>query len=366
MTKILAVFNSVSETTIPVENFILLDKNNFEKKCIVLNNSKEEVKKCLQKKGDFEHIEIFSLNFLKNKSINVSYYKKILFIVNKFKPDIIHVHHTLSSISVLLMKFLFANKKTKIILTMHNDFSYYKFLQKIIFRISLKLADHTIANSNNTLSKVKSFVKANQYSVIYNGVNQDQIINVNRNINEKISIGTVSRLIPQKDHSTLLKAMRLVVDELGASAPCLYIVGDGFLRKKIKNQIKELKIEDNVILTGQLDRKDVYKKLQFFDIFVVSSIFEGFCNAMVEAMMSRCAVIASSVDPLPEVIGGNDNGVIFKVGNYKKLATEILDLCKNDKRRVYYGNNARKYSINNYSMTRCVNEHTLLYRKLIK
>ena len=73
MTKILAVFNSVSETTIPVENFILIDKNNFEKKCIVLNNSKEEVKKCLQKKGDFEHIEIFSLNFLKNKSINVSY-----------------------------------------------------------------------------------------------------------------------------------------------------------------------------------------------------------------------------------------------------------------------------------------------------
>ena len=365
MIKILAVFNSVSETTIPVENFILLDKNNFEKKCIVLNNSKKEVKKCLQKKGDFEHIEIFSLSSLKNKVINISFYKKILFIVNEFKPDVIHVHHTLSSVSILLLKILFRDKKTKIVLTMHNDFSYYKFFQKLSFKFSIKLANHIIANSKNTLEKVKPFIKGNKYTVIYNGVNQDQIINKKRKINREIYIGTVSRLIPQKDHTTLVKAMKLVIDKLGNNAPRMYIVGDGYLRKQIQNQINELKINHKVVLTGEIDRKEVYNKLHTFNIFIVSSIFEGFCNAMVEAMMSGCSVIASNVNPLPEVIGGKNNGIIFKVGDYENLASNILKLCKDSKLRNKYGHNAKNYAINNYSMKRCVDEHSILYKKLI-
>jgi len=365
MIKIIGVFNSVSETTIPVENFILLDNKIFNKKIIVLNNSEIEVIRCLQKKGEFDDIQISSLISIGNKTINPNYYVKVLELVNGFKPDIIHVHHTLSAISVLLLKNFFVNKKTKIVLTMHNDFRYYKILQKASFKFSLKLADHVIANSKNTLLKVRKFIKNDQYSVIYNGVNKDQIICKNRVVNRKICIGTVSRLIPQKDHSTLIKAMKIVVDHLGENAPTLYIVGDGYLRKNIENEVKELQIHDNVILTGEIDRDEVYSRLHSFDIFVVSSIFEGFCNAMVEAMMSGCAIITSDVDPLPEVIGGSNNGIIFSVGDHKNLSLEILRLCKDVNVRTNYANNAKEYSINNYSMNRCVSEHTILYKKLI-
>ena len=79
--------------------------------------------------------------------------------------------------------------------------------------------------------------------------------------------------------------MKLVIDKLGNNAPRMYIVGDGYLRKQIQNQINELKINHKVVLTIEIDEK-VYNKLHTFNIFIVSSIFEGFCNAMVEAMMS--------------------------------------------------------------------------------
>ena len=365
MIKILAVFNGVTETTIPVENFILLNNEIFEKKFIVINNSEEDVKACLQKKGDYNSFRISSLFNYKNKILNHNFYKKLIFLINEFNPDIIHVHHTFSAIVILLLRIFFLKNKTKIVLTMHNDYRFYKFWQKFIFSIAIKLADHIIANSKNTLHRVKHLITKKNYSVIYNGVNEDKITSIKKKNNESIVIGTVGRLVPQKDYDTLLKCIKYVVDHNKNRNLKFYIIGDGFLRNQIANKIQSLNLIDYVIMTGPLERNEVYKRLNLMDIFIVSSKFEGFCNAMVESMIAGCAIISTNANPLPEVIGGPENGVLVDVGDYEKMGAEVIRLCKDSKSRLEYGNRAKQYALTNYSMNKCVTDHTVLYKKLM-
>ena len=105
--------------------------------------------------------------------------------------------------------------------------------------------------------------------------------------------------------------------------------------------------------------------LHEIDIFVVSSKFEGFCNAMVEAMMAGCMIVSTNIQPLPEVLGGKNNGILYKVGDYKTLANKLETLCNSREKIDSYSDKSSTYAKKNYSMRRCVNEHAILYKSII-
>ena len=86
---------------------------------------------------------------------------------------------------------------------------------------------------------------------------------------------------------------------------------------------------------------------------------------MVESMIAGCAIISTNANPLPEVIGGPENGVLVDVGDYEKMGAEVIRLCKDSKSRLEYGNRAKQYALTNYSMNKCVTDHTVLYKKLM-
>ena len=78
MKRILGVFNSISETTIPVENFVILDDKKFYKKIITFNSTFLDAHKCINQKGDFGKIEILSLFHYKIKLLNPLFAKSHL------------------------------------------------------------------------------------------------------------------------------------------------------------------------------------------------------------------------------------------------------------------------------------------------
>ena len=126
---------------------------------------------------------------------------------------------------------------------------------------------------------------------------------------------------------------------------------------------KELNVSDGVLFTGNVPRRRVYSLLARIDVFVVSSRWEGFCNAMVEAMVAGKAVVASRVGPLPEVLG-EDCGLFFDTGNEKELCRALERICITPSLRKELGEKARLRAIGCFGLDRCARHYEKIYENL--
>lgn len=139
-----------------------------------------------------------------------------------------------------------------------------------------------------------------------------------------VIITMVARFSEQKDHETVVRAMAELPENYK-----LVLVGEGNLKPKIQEVAERLNLKKRVFLPGF--RKDVPSILKSSDIAVLSSHWEGFGLAAVEAMGCGVPVIASDVPGLREVVYGA--GYLFEKGNSRELARKIILL--NENRKVY-------------------------------
>ena len=261
---------------------------------------------------------LIELNFKRSYSIKniIRYYK----LIRKINPDIIHLHHGVSALQGVVLAKLAGVKY--IFKTEHNDHKYYKWYQKVLTIPIFMLANRIICNSKSTCLSYYAWEKwiGNNKSVyIYNGVNVRDIKRDNTienkkvfrhefkiSSNEKLFV-SVGRLIQQKNYQRLVKAMITVCGK--GNNIKLVIVGGGEQEKKLKKLIHESKMEQNIFLTGTIQREKVYRFLNAADFFIISSLWEGFCNALVEAMAAGKPFISSDIETLHEV--GGDAAVAF-------------------------------------------------------
>ena len=139
----------------------------------------------------------------------------------------------------------------------------------------------------------------------------------------------------QKDHLTLLKAINVVKKYRDVE---LIIVGKGIFEKKIMNYINQNKLNDIVKLVGFQDNP--FKFIRLCDLFVLSSIFEGHPNVLVEALYLKKFIISSDCPTGPrEILGDGRYGLLFKPGNFRELANLIISfkLNKKNKNKIIQG-----------------------------
>lgn len=139
----------------------------------------------------------------------------------------------------------------------------------------------------------------------------------------------VSRLDSvSKDFSTLLKAMKILKQKNINKK--LYIVGDGPSREEIEKEIKLLKLEKDIKLLGR--KKNPYIWIKNSDFFIHSSKFEGFGLVLVEAGSLGKLVISSDCKVGPsEILEYGKSGILFEVGNEKKLANILEEIILKNK-----------------------------------
>ena len=177
-------------------------------------------------------------------------------------------------------------------------------------------------------------------------------------------IGTVSCLKPQKNIIDLLKAFKLFIDKLSTTESKnikLQIIGDGIQRKIVEEWISKNKLESKIDLLGW--QNDIQKFMNSWDIFAMSSLWEGLPCAIVEARLSKLPVIAYKINGIPEIIQNGKNGFLVKPGNWKLLSQkmEILfkdfDLLKTMK--------IHPDDLNEFKNTTMIKQHSNLYQKLL-
>ena len=132
---------------------------------------------------------------------------------------------------------------------------------------------------------------------------------------------TVGRLAPEKDHVTLIKAFALLPESLNAK---LVILGEGPLRAELEALVTLLHLTDRVFLPGFM--MDPYPWFFRADLFVLSSLWEGFGNVIVEAFECGVPVVSTNCPSGPaEILEDGRFGKLVPVNDPLALAEAIVD-----------------------------------------
>lgn len=239
--------------------------------------------------------------------------------------DIIHTHNTACQLYVPIANCLF-RRREKLVTTEHNTTNrrrsiwWYKPIDRWMYRQYKKV----ICISDETNKHLESYIgMQSQICVINNGVNIKRFLRPVAELSfdkRCFMITMVAAFRDQKDHETLLRAMTYLPEKYS-----LRLVGDGENKNRIEQLCFEMSISNRVDFMG--NRSDVSVILEESDVVVLSSHWEGFGLAAVEAMASGRPLVASDVDGLREVVKGA--GILFPHGDDKALARSIRDLCEN-------------------------------------
>jgi glycosyltransferase involved in cell wall biosynthesis len=188
-----------------------------------------------------------------------------------------------------------------------------QFLSSFLSRLVTEKAKHVIAISYavyNFISSKNEVSDLKKITVVHYGYEPSPSIDrLNTKVelgNESgICIGTISRLTRQKDLPTLFSAfaqfLRLHPDSK------LLMVGGGEEKNSLVSLAEELAIANNIEWVGRTS--EIQKYLSRMDVFVLSSLYEGFGLVLLEAMDAGVPVIASNNSAVPEVLGSDFPGL---------------------------------------------------------
>ena len=152
-------------------------------------------------------------------------------------------------------------------------------------------------------------------------------------------IGTVCALRKEKDLPTLIEAFSKVRHTCPGAM--LAIVGSGPELRAWQEHAKRCGVSDACHFEPATP--DISAWLSAMDIFVLPSRTEAFSNALMEAMASRCCVIASRVGGNPELIHDGETGLLFEAGNATDLAKQLRSVMDQPERLRALAESAERY-----------------------
>jgi len=222
-----------------------------------------------------------------------------------------------------------------------------------LLRLTDRFSDRIVVNSRAVLKHMiedegiapgKLFLSHNGYipETFYplsEATNQPEVLR-----DYDVVIGVIAALRPEKNIGLLLKAVALLENRRFG----VVILGSGPEQEKLKTLCRELNLQDKVHF--EPGRPDVAEWYRALDIFVLTSVSESFPNALLEAMASGCAVVASRVGGIPELVEDGVTGLVFESNQTVQLAEQLGILMDCKEKRQQLGAQAAKTARSRFSM----------------
>ena len=165
----------------------------------------------------------------------------------------------------------------------------------------------------------------------------------------------VGRLGIEKGVHTLIEAWKL----WGKEAPKLEVIGDGPEKVRLQKAANGNGIGDKVFFLGQQRFPEVQKRLSQARLLVLPSLcFEGFPMAIIEAFSLGVPVVASDIGPLPDIVRESESGILFEAGNAVSLCRKMKENWNRSDRLSSMGQGARQEFNKKY--TAAMNHETLM------
>ena len=170
-------------------------------------------------------------------------------------------------------------------------------------------------------------------------------------------VGNVAALVAHKGQRHLIDAAALVVREVPDVR--FVIIGEGELREALEHQIRHLHLERHVFLAGF--RLNPLELTKGFDLFAMSSVSEGMCTALVDAMAASKAAVATAAGGIPEVMVDGETGFVVPPRDHRAMADRLVMLLKNEALRARMGAAALARARERFTVERMVDGTARVY-----
>jgi glycosyltransferase involved in cell wall biosynthesis len=172
----------------------------------------------------------------------------------------------------------------------------------------------------------------------------------------------VGNLRPDKDYPTLLRAFARLAAESPTSWLC--IAGAGPAEEDLRSLAADLGLGERLVFLGR--RSDVADLLRAGDAFVMSSMYEGVPNALMEAFLARLPAVATDVGGVGELLHDGTSGYLVPPGDPSRLADAMARLTAHDApRRRTMGEAGRRAVADACELERVVDRWQALFARLL-
>jgi L-malate glycosyltransferase len=213
-------------------------------------------------------------------------------------------------------------------------------------------------------------ISPDRFTVVYNGLEtrkfnvpdrrKELFAGLNIPEDHKIVI-MVGRLAEQKNYPMLIRVAQKT-KQMGL--PLHFVIaGTGLLLNGLTEMSRQLEVEDRIHFIGV--RNDVPQILAASDIFLFTTNFEGFPNALLEAMAAKLPVVTTNFSGADELIRDGQNGVIVPMDDANAAAEALRTCVKNFRHAKGLGEEAYRSVESAFPMARMVEETEKLYHTLL-
>lgn len=324
------------------DKLILLSKSGYEVDIISARDDKEN--------------NIFNENGIPQKYVNMSReiaplqdIKSIIDMVKLLKKEKYEIVHTHNAKAGLIGRIAAKIAGVPVIIHTSHGLPFFEGQNKIKYTIfknlelfGLKISDYFGSQNEEDLNIMRKYapneklfyegngVDVDKMDEIYKSISNEDIQNVKNELNipeDNIVMLMGARFESVKNHDLLLSSLGLLKKKGINNFTCM-LAGQGELEQQIRNKVKEMDLEENIIFLGY--RKDIYKFIKLADIVALTSLKEGIPRIIMESMYFKKPVVATDVLGTRELVVNNETGFMTNIDDAEVMADNI-ELLINDK-----------------------------------
>lgn len=338
----------------------LFIKNNTDVDLLYSRNDAELFSQLDKKVNKIRIKRFFNIPFIHPRiidSLNILFGYFMYLFKNKNKIIVLSFQNNI--VAILLCKIL----RIKIIVRVASHPNVVNIEKSLVIKFSHRLkniiyryASVVITNSISTTTEIKRLTKA-KTETIYNPTFDNSLLlkakelidddSFNNICNKRII--AVGRLSFEKDFQTLIKAFSIVRNKIDCS---LVFLGEGKEIKDLQNLVKSLNLEKNIFFLGF--KSNPYKYVANCDLLVLSSLYEGLPNVIIESIAVGTPVVSTDCLSGPrEILLDGKGGDLVEVGNTTELSKAIIRNLESteysNSKLIYAQKNLDRFSLDTIS-----------------
>ena len=317
-------------------------------------------------------------------------YNRINSIIKKFKPDIVHTHA--AKAGALGRVAAVRNKVPVIVHTFHGHF-FHSYFSSYKTQIFLKIEQYLAKRSSAIVALSQTQKKELSIDFPVCSPEKIRVIPLGFDLqrfsvdmeskrktfrdryglkDDEIAIGIIGRIVPVKNHTLFLNALKIVLEKSAVPVKA-FIIGDGEDRAKIESKALSLNIPFSspeksnsyagLIFTSWI--KEVDTAIAGLDIIAMTSLNEGTPVSIIEAQAAGKPVVTTSVGGIDDVVIKDSTALLSATGNSEAFAENMLLLIKDEALRRSMQEKGREFVIQRFSYKRLISDMSLLYNELL-
>ena len=280
---------------------------------------------------------------------------KLIGIIRRFKPDVVHTHSSKAGILGRL-----AARVCRVPMVVHtvHGLAFHRYqcapvnwmyiaLERWCARYTTKII--CVADAMTEEAVAARVAKREKFVTVYSGMEVGPFLEASKHREQvrkelgigpdELVVGKVARLSDLKGHRYLFEAIPEVLERFPRTR--FVMVGDGWLTEELKRRAQEMGITERVIFTGLVSPARISELLGGMDVVVHTSLREGLARVLPQALIAGVPVVSYDVDGAREVVIDGETGYLVKPKAVGELAEAMCKLLESPELREKMGRAGR-------------------------